>query len=388
MRIALVYDALVPWIDGGAERRYHELGRRLAVAHEVTHVSWQWWDGPARMERDGIRHVGVGRPRELYGTDGKRTVREAVSFAARVGPALLRGRWDVVDCSATPYLPLYAAWAATRLTRTPLVATWHEFWGTHWATYLPHRPGVARVARGLESQARRLGDRIVAVSPFTLDRLGPVVAARGCVVANGVPLTPPARALRGARSVDVAYVGRLIDEKRLEMLIEAVAALRDAGRRVSAVIAGDGPMRATLEAQAVTRGVADRVRFAGRISDDERAALLGDARIFVLPSMREGFGISVIEAFAAGAVPVVVRGPHTAAWQLLEDGVDGRVCEPTPVSIASAMASLLDDAPRLAAMRTAGIRGARRFDWDALAGEMERVYADAARRGPALVGAT
>jgi hypothetical protein len=92
MRIAFVYDALFPYVKGGAERRYHELARRLAAEHDVHHVSWQWWDGPATTTADGVTLHGVGRPPVLYGSDGKRTVREAVAFARRLVPTLLRER--------------------------------------------------------------------------------------------------------------------------------------------------------------------------------------------------------------------------------------------------------------------------------------------------------
>lgn len=386
MRIALVYDALVPWVNGGAERRYNELARHLSADHEVTHVSWTWWDGPSRMVRNGVSYVGVGRPPALYGDDGKRTVREAAAFAARLVPTLIRGSWDVIDCSATPYLPLYAAWAATRVTGTPLVATWHEFWGSHWGEYLPHRRLISGVARALEAGARPLSDAVVAVSPFTLRRMGAEPSARNRVVPNGVDI--PVAAARGNgdaamhadRPFDVVYVGRLIDEKRLDLLIEAIAELRDAHRPMSAVIAGDGPALRDLEAQARRLGVQGLVRFCGRITDDERSALLGQSRLYVLPSIREGFGIGVLEAFAVGAVPIVVAGPHTAAPDLVRDGVDGLVVDGSPSSIAAAIRSLADDPRRQDAMRRAGAATADRHGWDRIAAEMADLYALLATR--------
>ena len=106
LRIAFVYDALFPYVKGGAERRYHELARRLSQRHDVHMVSWTWWDGAPDESLNGLTLHGVGKPPALYGTDGKRTIREAAAFSARALPTLLRGRWDVIDCSATPYLPL------------------------------------------------------------------------------------------------------------------------------------------------------------------------------------------------------------------------------------------------------------------------------------------
>jgi L-malate glycosyltransferase len=384
LKIALVYDALYPYVRGGGERRYHEIGRRLAATHEVTYLTWQWWDGPARAELDGMRLVGVGRPPSLYGADGKRTVREAAAFAARIGLELGRGGFDIVDCSATPYLPLYAAWTATRLTRTPLVATWHEFWGDHWLEYLPDRPLVARVARSLEVGTRPLGDAVVAVSDFTLRRMGRAVTDRDRVVPNGVTTVSEAPV---ERLVDVAYVGRLIDEKRLDLLIAAIRALRDAGRSVRCVIAGGGPARDGLIRQAAALGVSDLVELPGRLDDTTRDALLGGTRIFAMPSLREGFAMSVLEAQAAGAVPIVVRGPHTAATDLVTDGVDGLVCDPSPTSLAAAIGELLADEALRGRMALAARHAARRYDWDVIAAEMAAIYDSLARQRHAVAEA-
>lgn len=389
LRIGLVYDALYPYVIGGAEKRYCELAARLAERHEVHYLTWQFWDGPSQVVEDGITLHGVGPAPPLYGADGKRTVREVAAFSVRLLPALLRLRLDVVDCSATPYLPLYATWLATRLTRTPLVATWHEFWGDHWLDYLPHRPVVARVARALEAGSRRLGDVRVPVSPFTAQRMGrPRRQAPDPIVGNGVELAAIRRARRDSRGVDLVFVGRLIDEKRVDLLLEAMHALAGDHPDLRCTIVGEGPERAALEGRAIRMGLAERVTFAGRVDGPRVHALMKAARILVMPSAREGFGISVAEAQACGTVPVVVRSPMSAAASLVQDGIDGLVCDPTPASLAGALATLLSDPARLAAMSRRARRAARRYDWDLLAGQMEDVYLRAAHPTMSLAAAT
>ena len=82
MRIALVYDAIYPWVAGGAERRFREVGRRLAKRHEVHLVGWQWWDGPPTIEcrgddaaRPRPRSCALRRGREAHGSRGGRLLR-------------------------------------------------------------------------------------------------------------------------------------------------------------------------------------------------------------------------------------------------------------------------------------------------------------------------
>ncbi|MDP9467480.1 MAG: glycosyltransferase family 4 protein [Chloroflexota bacterium] len=388
LRIGLVYDALYPYVTGGAEKRYHELARRLAERHEVHYLTWRHWDGPNEIVRDGITLHGVGRPPALYGADGKRTVREAVAFSARLLPVLLRQRWDVIDCSATPYLPLYAAWLGARVTRTPLVATWHEFWGEHWHDYLPRRPIVARVARALEWGSRRLGDVTVPVSEFTAHRMGLPAAEEATIVGNGVDLDAIRATRRASKPVEVVFVGRLIDEKRVDLLLEAIHALAGRFPNLRCMVIGEGPERAALEGRAVRLGLAERVTFTGRIEGSRVYAAVKAAAVLVMPSVREGFGITVAEAQACGTVPIVVRSPMSAASALVRDGVDGLTCDPTIASMAEALARLLSDPVRLAAMSRAARRAAQQYDWDLLADRMEQVYLQAAHHRMALAAAT
>ena len=65
LRIAFVYDALFPYVKGGAERRYHELARRLRDRHDVHMVSWTWWDGQPDASLDGLTLHGAYGPRLL-----------------------------------------------------------------------------------------------------------------------------------------------------------------------------------------------------------------------------------------------------------------------------------------------------------------------------------
>lgn len=374
MRIAFVYDAIYPWVAGGGERRFHELGRRLRERHDVHFIGWQWWDGPSRIERDGVTLHGVGRAPALYGDDGKRTVREAVAFSARLAPVLLSHRWDVIDCSATPYLPLYTTAAAARLTRTRLVATWHEFWGAHWNEYLAHRPLVARTARRLESAGRRLGDRVVTVSDFTARAMDMVDDPRLEVVPNGVAVAEILDVQPAEEASDLLFIGRLIDEKRLDVLLEAVRLLLPSFPTLRCGIVGDGPELPALRDQATRLAIDRHVRFHGRLPATEVPRHLRATRILAMPSQREGFGLAVAEAQAAGVVPVVARSPLSAASDLVHDGVDGLAVESTAEAMADAIASLLGDTTRLAEMSAAAtLTGAGR-DWDDVALRMEGVY--------------
>jgi glycosyltransferase involved in cell wall biosynthesis len=371
LRIALVYDAVYPALHGGAERRYWELARHLARDHDVHLIGWRVPDDGTLPP--GITIHGVGAAPPFYGADGRRTVREAAGFALRIVPHLVRHRYDVVDCCAVPFLPAYTCRAIARLTRTPTVVTWHEVWGSYWLRYLHDRPLVARIARVVEAGARRLGDRAVAVSAFTAERLetlggGPPVD----VVPNGVPIDAIEAAPEG-RPVDVVFVGRLIADKRVDVLLRAISRVH-VGRPVSCAIVGDGPELARLEALARELRLGAQVRFLGRLDEGAVFGQLKAASILAMPSVREGFGLTVVEGQAAGAIPIVARSPLSAAPDLVRDGIDGVVCDPTPDAFASTVEDLLARPDRISAMRQAAREAALALDWSRSAAAMDEVY--------------
>lgn len=131
MKIAFVYDAVYPWIKGGAEKRIYELGRRLAKKHEVHVFGVKWWKGNNIIENDGMVLHGVCSAMELY-VNGRRSISGAVIFSIKLLPYLIKEKFDVIDVSAFPYFPCFIGKLVSLLRRTPMIITWHEVWSSYW----------------------------------------------------------------------------------------------------------------------------------------------------------------------------------------------------------------------------------------------------------------
>jgi len=188
----------------------------------------------------------------------------------------------------------------------------------------------------------------VAVIPFgiDIDRFAAPPAADARVAALVARSTAP-RAL---------FVGRLVYYKGLHVLLEAMRAWPG-----SLIVVGTGPLEAELKRRAEALGVADRVIWAGRVSDEDLPAYYAAADVFVLPSVAitETFGVSQIEAMAA-SVPVVSTNLPTGVPWVSRDGVSGLVVEPgDPQALGSALARLANDAPLRAQLGAAAHRRAR-----------------------------
>jgi len=163
----------------------------------------------------------------------------------------------------------------------------------------------------LERIASRWCDRIVSVSEFHRKwaiELGMCSPHKIMAIPNGIAelgqnrevgLAERRRQL-GAQHGDllILSIARLAPDKGLEYLIEAAAMLPHTGHRIQMVIAGDGPTRDRLEQQVRNLRVGDRVRFVGFRQDV--GDLLAACDLVILPSLREGLSISLLEAMAAG----------------------------------------------------------------------------------------
>ena len=152
---------------------------------------------------------------------------------------------------------------------------------------------------------------------------------------------PPQRAYRCDEYGDyILAVSRLTPMKRLDLLVRALA--EPAAKHVRLVIAGDGESRASLEALALSLGLAGRVSLVGRLDDAALAAHLGRCRAVCFPPLGEDYGFVTVEAFAS-AKAVVTCSDSGGPAELVRDGESGLVCEPTPASLAVALARLMED---------------------------------------------
>jgi rhamnosyl/mannosyltransferase len=246
-------------------------------------------------------------------------------------------------------------------TPAPRLVIWHhsDLVRPSWA---PHTYG--RVQRALYRRA----DCVIVSSP-ALPAQSPLVrcARRVAVIPFGVALERYRRDDAGRRSrvaeirgsapgPHVLFVGRLVYYKGLEIAIQAMT--RCPG---TLTIVGTGPLEQSLREAAVRYGVADRVRFAGTVPEDDLPAYYQACDLFVLPSIAvtEAFGIVQIEAMAAGAPVVSTNLPTGVPW-VNQHEVTGLVVPPGDVdALAHAMRSLLEDPVR---RETLGAHASRRAD--------------------------
>jgi len=236
--------------------------------------------------------------------------------------------------------------------------------------------------RALEAAILRRADAVVTVSEYSrLELLAAGVHAdRVHVVLDGVarpPQSTPCPELWPGPGLRLLHVGRLEPRKRPSVVLAALGELRRQGVPATLLMAGDGPQRSELLQHVNRAGLADCVRFLGRVSEQLKWQLYDSAELLLFASALEGFGLVVAEAQSRGLPVVAAEG--TASSEALEPGLSGLLASPSGPAFAAAVMQLADPARRLE-MSARAADFARRFDWDVCAAEVAQVYVDLAAR--------
>ncbi|HQU45859.1 MAG TPA: glycosyltransferase [Pirellulales bacterium] len=372
MQIALVYDAVYPFVAGGVERRNYAVAEALRGQHGVALYGFRYWAENGEACLPGCRYVALGKPVPLYHADGRRRISEALVFAGRLLAALLRSREELWDVANFPFFSVPAAWLASRLCRRKLVVTWYEFWGDYWYRYLGWR-GI--FGRCVEQLALCCSPRVIATSEVTRRRLlaAGYPVERITLVPCGVDCQTIKLAPRADQSHDLVYVGRLLPHKRVELAIEALAELRRTHPTATLAIVGDGPERSRLRDRVAELGLESAVRFYGKLPAAEQVyGVMKSSRVLVAPSEREGFGIAVVEAWGCGIPAVVCAGDENAMTELIDLPVKGRIAAAGGANIADACRELLQQSRP--AYQQQLHAAADDYDWRRIAAELAGVY--------------
>lgn len=375
MKLAFVYDAVYPWVKGGAEKRIYELGRRLAQkGHEVHVFGIKWWDGTDVIQYEGMVLHGVCGKMELY-VQGRRSITEAMIFAIRLIPHLVREKFDLIDVSVFPYFSCFSAKLISILRRKPVIFTWHEVWGDYWYEYMG-KPGY--FGKIVEILVSKLTSRSIAVSEMTkkgLESFG-VSGKNVYIVHNGVDVKKIGSIQPSVHKCDIIFVGRLIREKNVDLLIEAMVQVKRSMPDVKCHIMGDGPEKERLAGLVADKGLSDNIRFLGFLEHDEVMARMKSCKVLALPSVREGFGMVVIESFACSLPVVTVLHSRNAASELVDEHT-GLVIKPDAFELAEAIRLLINDTSVREEKSISALNRSQDYDWDSIVRKLMVIYEEA-----------
>jgi glycosyltransferase involved in cell wall biosynthesis len=346
---------LVNWRDpknpeaGGAEVHLQEVARRLVRAgFACIQYSHAFPDAPSREIIDGV---------EVHRAGGKFLFNFTVWLRAR---AWCRKHAIDVVLDDSNKIPFLLPWFSGR----PVVAQIHHLFGRvlFHETAWPMALYVLAFEAIMPSAYRRV--RVLTGSASSREELirkgfGTVgIAPEGADLGLYRPPADPAK-----RGNVIAYVGRIKRYKGLDMILEGAAALKPEFPDLRLKIAGSGDDVPRLKAKAKALGMDGWTEFLGFVSEARKVELYGEARVAVNSSLKEGWGLTSIEANACGTPVVATDVPGLC--DSVRDGETGYLVPfGDAPAFASAVRRILADPEGAAAMRARGLEWAARHTWE------------------------
>jgi len=358
VRIAVVHDTVYPFFKGGAQKRVYELARRLVQRGHDVH--WYGMDYGIK-ENAGIQMHAVSPAYDLYNNEGKRFITQAIKFGMRLN---IQEKVDIIDCVNFPYLHCFRAKASSMQLHAPLVMLWFEYWGKYWYEYLGK---IGLVGKIVEQMVTRLPDMIVPDSEKVKKQLTDVGVkpSKIRIIPDGADIKLINTVEPSKDKCDVIYVGRIMAHKNVELLIKAVAGMRD----TTLTVIGTGINEKSCRNLSTDFGVDKRIRFLGHVEKDEDVyALMKSAKVLVLPSVQEGHPHVIPEANCCGIPVITIKG---TCDEFINTGVNGYISPLHEYPLQLLMERALGLYPRF---RKPCIEDAKQYDWDILTDRIEAVY--------------
>ncbi len=361
------------WRYGGPIVSVHGLCRALARRGHRVDVYTTNVDGPGDLD------VQVGVPVDVDGVsvtyfrcNGPRRL----FWSSTLHSALTSnvGSFDVVHAHACFLMP--PLWAARHALRAgvpyvfsprgmlvqELISRRSAWLKRAWIRFFDGR--TVREAAAVHVTSEREREDLHRVLPS---------ASRLQVVANGVDELG-ANSLRISSPIPhILFLGRVNWKKGIDLAIRMLAMIP--GTRLRVVGNDEEGLRPQLEQLAEAEGVSDRIDWLGPLYGEQKDRELASAEAFVMPSISENFGNTVLEAMSAG-LPVVCS-PEVGAAELVVTAGCGLVVPRTPEAYAEAVLRILADTRLRSQMAQAGRQMARKNSWDLKAEEMEGIYESA-----------
>ena len=357
---------------GGSETYLERVGAELARRGvEVTYLTAAYPGAPDDERRDGIRFVRAGGRISVY----PRAL--GLLLAARMGRGRLAGCVPDVVVDTQNGVPFFAA-----LTRiAPTVVLVHHCHREQWPVA---GRALGRLGWFIESRlspwVHRRSRYVTVSAPSRRELVGlGVDEARIDVIRNGLDPVPADVKAPGASTPTprLCVLSRLVPHKQVEHALTVIADLRRAGVDAALDVIGDGWWSDELRSTAETLGVSEAVTFHGHVGEVRKHEILAQARVHLMPSRKEGWGLAVMEAAQHG-VPTIGYRSSAGLAESIDDGRTGLLVDGID-EFLSATRKLVDNPDEARRLGRAAQCKSQRYSWSTTCDEMLRVLRDACR---------
>jgi glycosyltransferase involved in cell wall biosynthesis len=327
MKISILLEAFQPEYWGGRETRWLKIIEELSKNHEVTIFGDFSRSRPEiAFPNMQLRAVNIGPLPDMYNLAGSRSIKHAFmyTFQARKVVGI---EADILLTDQTPLISMPLVRIYALLNRSKFSVVWHELWDL--STWRNYSKKLALLGIAVQSIAIMFSDNIVVPSERVYSEFkSHFKRKKVTVIKNGFDLMLMSSELsvirtRDQASVKLLYVGRLISHKNCDFLLQLMSTASRVGKSWKLTIVGSGPMLEELHRMSKTENLDQEVEFFQNIDVLTLNRLYNESDVFVFPSEREGYGISVAEALTHNLPVVVYDVTSNASADLVTEEVLG-----------------------------------------------------------------
>jgi glycogen(starch) synthase len=386
LRVLMLTWEYPPRIIGGISRHVYHLTKEFNKLNIKTHIITCWEPNCCDYERHGNIFIYRVRPYSIQTQD-------FINWVFQLNMAMLEHTIRIINQNGYEFdivhvhdwIAAFCARALKHIYNIPLICTIH-------ATENGRNNGLhndlQRYISNVEWWATYEAWKVIVCSrymKYELNNFFQLPDDKIKIIPNGIDLEDfqpidqkSDMGFRRNYAADdekiILFIGRLVREKGVQVLLEAVSHLISKNIKCKLIIAGRGPFEDNLKQTATSLGIYPNVYFTGYIDDQTRNRLYSISDTAVFPSFYEPFGIVALEGMAAGT-PVITTDAG-GLNEIIESGVDGiKVPVGDVQALAHAIERVLVDNDYAAALKQQGyIKAKTRYGWDVIAKDTIKVY--------------
>lgn len=354
--------------SGGVEARTLYLAKYLAKnGHIITVLTSKLENAPREEKLLGFTVLRVGKNRNYKATAGDLTKRanftkEAIKMGKNID-------CDIIDGSN--FLTHFIAKRIAVSKKVPVVAWYPDVWIGSW---IKNAGIVGLLGEFLERLNLTIGfSAYIAISKITADKLAKKVSTKITIIPCGIDEEEFKGKHQKSNIPTIICVSRLAKYKNIKDLILAFAKVERTINKIKLIVIGSGPEEKNLKSLAKNLKLESKVRFSSNLPRQDLINLYLESSIFCLPSSVEGFGISTVEAAAAGT-PYVVSDIEVFK-EVTKNGQGGLIFKLGNIKdLTEKLEKLLVDKALYKIKQAEGKRLAKNYSWATIAKETEKIY--------------
>lgn len=314
MRIAIICEAVFPENKGGLERWMVWLASNLnSIGHDVIYLNASSVNG----NRSGVNYKALTKKNWNYNLNNTRSIFQSIYFSKNLFMHLRQENYEVVYCAQAPLVSLlFVKLANYRRKKYLFIIEWLEIWSfSYWRNYLG--PFLGSLGYLIQYLALIVGEINICFTDRVYKKINKIRSSNKVVKLPGICMEILSNFPSGTKEKsNIFFLARFVKEKNPFFAIDAVIEFQKLGWQGIFFMIGTGPMENKIREYIKINSASRFIKLVVNIEDSEVKNIMKSCFVLIHPSMREGFGLAMIESACHGVPTILVNYPENASVDL------------------------------------------------------------------------